>query len=209
MPNIIFFNNTPNAIRLILGGIFISFCCWGGILVFEKQQLDPLVKTIGVSIALWGGLFSLYSTLQVKRFYINDQEQFIGYTKGTVLLNKTHIYPFSCIKSLELRAAYVRPDDSDSSDDIGRNSSRNHTKRYYCVLILNDDELYMEGSSDKNETNEHIRELSKFMNIPFKVNLYGRNNSKSAEANILRIVLLLCVILVGMYGLFQFIVEYS
>jgi hypothetical protein len=67
----------------------------------------------------------------------------------------------------------------------------------------------MEGSSDKNETNEHIRELSKFMNIPFKVNLYGRNNSKSAEANILRIVLLLCVILVGMYGLFQFIVEYS
>ena len=205
MPNIKFFNDTPNIPRLILGGIFVTFCCWFLILILEKQQLDPLVKTIGISIALWGGLFSLHTTLLIKKYFINNQEQFIGYTKGIVFLNKTHTYPYSCIKSIELRSVYVRPNDSDISD----NSTRNMTKRYYCVLILKNDELYMEGSSDEKETLGHVKEIAKHINKPFKVNFHGKNKSKALEVNILRLLLLLCICLLGMFGLFQLIVAYS
>ena len=205
MSNIKFFNDTPTIPRLIFGGIFVAFSCWLLILILEKPQLDPLVKTIGISIALWAGLFSLHTTLLVKKFFINNQEHFIGYTKGIVFLNKTHTYPYSCIKSIELRTVDVKPNDS----DISENSTRNTTKRYYCVLILKNDELYMEGSSDEKETLEHVKEISKHINIPYKVNFHGKNRSKASEVNILRLLFLLCICLLGMFGLFQLIVAYS
>jgi hypothetical protein len=183
MPNLKFFNDTPNIKRFIFGGICLTFCYWIIVGLFEKQQLDPLVKTIGLSIALWATLFSLYSTLQVKSFFINDKEQFIGHTKGITFLNKTHIYPYSEIKSIELRSVYVKHHDSDISDEIRGNSTRTFTKKYYCVLIFKDDELYMEGSSDENETMTHVREIAKYIGKPFKVNFNGKNRTRISVAS--------------------------
>ena len=197
MTELKFFSHSQSLIKTFIQVSFLTGCAWFWFVILSNHELDPFAKTIAVTITAFGTYLVIYSIIELNKAYIDLGRAQLVNVKGTVISPKKHIYPFTSIEAIDVRLISSTNHDSDSQN-------KTVTTTYYAVLRLEDDEIYIEGSNNEEETKRHTKQLAKEMGKPYYVNYNAKDKSKafSRSFNILRTLLLLAAVLAGMYGLF-------
>lgn len=179
--------------RLLTSGLFVPFFSFILFVTLSNTELDPFGKTITIFMLLWAISFALHISLMSDEYYLDQTNRVIVNIRGYPLLKRKKRYLAKDMRSIEIRSATVKQADRHTSATI----------RYYCVLLLDDDEVSLQGSYNLDETKEQVKELSKALGKPYRVSLDSKawNNQKS-NVSIFRTLLLLVIVIVGLVMLY-------
>lgn len=210
MDKLKFFNETANFLSVTVSILFVAGCAWFWYVILTAVDSDPLVKTIAITIVFFASLHVIYSIIRVNRFFLDGDNQRVGNTTGNVFINKTRYYLYRDIKRIDLRVL-TRFVNSSLHNSSTSDVSKRYRKRkdYYAVLVLDENELYLQGSTNENETRIHVKQLSKDIGKPYYVNYHIDGDFIGSDLKISRILLLLTIVLACMGCLYYSIVIFQ